>query len=108
MSCGDSNTCAQETLHTQGSSLSCNTISQFSAKRHQKELLCIFNWLKSSESFRSHHSSRRSTHRVPAQTHTQFGKNNKTGGEGRGKDTITKLFQAQGKSSPQLKGPFKK
>lgn len=113
MSCGDSNTCAQETLHTQGSSLSCNTISQFSAKRHQKEPLCIFNWLKSSESFCSHHSSHCSTHRVPVQTHThtQFGKKNKTGvgggGWGGGKGTIIKLFQAQCKSSARLKGPLK-
>lgn len=109
MSCGDSNTCAQETLHTQGSSLSCNTISQFSAKRHQKEPLCIFNWLKSSQSFCSHHSSHCSTHRVPVQTHTVWKKKIKLGqGGGGGKGTITKLFQAQCKSPATVKGPLKK
>lgn len=42
MSCGDSNTCAQGTVHTQGSSLSCDTASQFSAKRHQKKDCSVF------------------------------------------------------------------
>lgn len=48
MSCTDSSTCAEEIAHTLGSSLSGNTISSFSAKHHQKEPLCVFNWLKSS------------------------------------------------------------
>lgn len=105
MSCGDSNTCAQETLHTQGSSLSCNTISQFSAKRHQKEPLCIFNWLKSSQSFCSHHFSHHSTHRVPAKIHTVW-KKIKTGAGGRGRQGH--YHKAQCKSSALVKQPLKK
>lgn len=103
MSCGDSNTCAQETVHTQGSSLSCNTTAQFSAKRHQKGPLCIFNWLKPPESFCSHHSGGCQHLPAPVQAHVALGEL----GGGRGM-TQTELFLAEGESCAPSKGPWKK
>lgn len=106
MSCGDSNTCAQGTVHTQGSSLSCDTVSQFSAKRHQKKDCSVFligwNPRKTSAAIAPAAASTSWVQRK----HPQDSK--KKEGGGRGKGTITKPFWAHGKNRASFTGPLKK